>query len=147
MVLIVGAGLGVLFGTYPLIHSALRWIGAVYLLYLAWRIATSAAPKDGKRSAGHPISFLAAAAFQWVNPKAWIMALGAIATYLPEEPTITAIAALAIIFAVVNAPCVGAWATFGVGLRRFLTKPSYVHVFNVSMALLLVLSLYPIIIH
>jgi len=144
MVLIVGAGLGALFEKYPMFHSALRWVGATYLLYLAWRIATSAIPKGGKRTTGHPLGFLAAAAFQWVNPKTWIMALGAITTYLPQAPTIAAIATLAIIFAVVNAPCVAAWAAFGVGLRRFLTKPSRVHVFNVSMAVLLVLSLYPI---
>ena len=147
MVLIVGAGLNAVFETYPAIHRVLRWVGAGYLIYLAWKIATSAMPESDERTNKRPMEFLAAAAFQWVNPKAWIMALGAITTYLPQERTIAAVASLALIFAAVNAPCVSVWAAFGVGLRRFLTKPSHVHVFNIAMAMLLVLSLYPIITH
>lgn len=144
MVLIVGTGLGRLFTAYPVIHDALRWIGAGYLLYLAWKIATSG-PVEGKDStARRPISFLGAAAFQWANPKAWIMALGALATYLPPEPDLTAVVLLASVFALVNAPCVGLWALFGVSLRRILTKPASVRLFNGGMALLLTLSLYPI---
>lgn len=144
MVLIVGAGLGAVFEAYPQVHTILRWVGAAYLLYLAWRIANSSTPDTSGSSSGRPLSFLSAAAFQWVNPKAWIMALGAIATYLPPHPSFGAVAALAIVFAAVNAPCVGVWAAFGVGLRRFITDDRHVKVFNVTMALLLVGSLYPI---
>lgn len=89
------------------------------------------------------MSFVAAAAFQWVNPKAWIMALGAIMTYLPQQAGLPAVCILAVMLAVVNAPCVGAWAAFGVGLRRVLTAPSQLRAFNVTMAALLVLSLSP----
>ena len=145
MVLIVGVGLGALFKAYPAIHEVLRWVGGAYMLYLAWRIATAAAPKASQKTAAKPMGFVAAAAFQWVNPKAWIMALGAIATYLPSEPTVAAVAVLALVFTLVNLPCVSVWTVFGVGLQRFLTKPSYVHAFNITMALMLVLSLYPIV--
>jgi threonine/homoserine/homoserine lactone efflux protein len=145
MVLIVGVGLGALFKAYPTIHEVLRWVGGAYMLYLAWRIATAAAPKASQKTAAKPMGFVAAAAFQWVNPKAWIMALGAIATYLPSEPTVAAVALLALVFTLVNLPCVSVWTVFGVGLQRFLTKPSYVHAFNITMALMLVLSLYPLV--
>ncbi|PWC80359.1 lysine transporter LysE [Azospirillum sp. TSH100] len=147
MVVLVGAGLSAVFDTYPVIHDILRCVGAVYLVHLAWRIATSSPlGRADDRTAQRPMGFLAAAAFQWVNPKAWIMALGAITTYLPQQTSIMGVAVLALIFAVVNAPCVGIWAIFGVGLRRLLTKPSYVGAFNITMAALLVLSLYPIVI-
>ena len=146
MVVLVGAGLGAVFETYPVIHTVLRWIGAAYLLYLSWQIANSAPSQPGESQTGRrPLSFLAAAAFQWVNPKAWIMALGAISTYLPQQATIMAVAVLAIIFAAVNAPCIGMWAAFGVGLRRVLTNPSHLRLFNITMASLLVLSLVPIV--
>jgi threonine/homoserine/homoserine lactone efflux protein len=145
MVLIVGVGLGALFKAYPTIHEVLRWVGGAYMLYLAWRIATAAAPKASQKTAAKPMGFVAAAAFQWVNPKAWIMALGAIATYLPSDPTVAAVALLALVFTLVNLPCVSVWTVFGVGLQRFLTKPSYVHAFNITMALMLVLSLYPLV--
>ncbi len=147
MVLIVGTGLGALFETYPVIHDVLRWIGAAYLLYLAWGIATSGPVDRQDARAGRTMSFLGAAAFQWANPKAWIMALGAITTYLPPEPALISVGFLALVFAVVNAPCVGAWAAFGAVLRRVLSDPSHIRMFNVVMAVLLVLSLYPILFH
>ncbi|WP_163280031.1 LysE family translocator, partial [Klebsiella aerogenes] len=82
MVLAVGLGLGGVFAAWPLLHDILRYVGALYLLYLAWKIARSGAMSDDA-AAARPMSFLQAAAFQWVNPKAWIMAIGAVATYTP----------------------------------------------------------------
>lgn len=148
MVALVGGGLMAVFDAFPVIHDILRWGGAAYLVYLAWRIAHAAPPEPGEAATTkRPMSFLAAAAFQWLNPKAWIMAIGAITTYLPPQATALAVVTLATILAVVNTPCVVVWAAFGVGLRRFLRKPSQVRAFNVTMAALLVLSLYPILTH
>ena len=148
MVALVGAGLMAVFDAYPVIHDVLRWVGAAYLVYLAWRIAFAPPPEGGVRQTDkRPMSFLGAAAFQWLNPKAWIMALGAITTYVPPQATFTAVVVLATVLAVVNTPCVFVWAAFGVGLRRLLTKPSHFRVFNVTMAVPLVLSLYPILTH
>ena len=144
MVALVGAGLATVFDAYPFIHEILRWGGAAYLVSLAWRIARSAPPEPGEATTNRPMGFLAAAAFQWLNPKAWIMALGAITTYLPPQATALAVITLATVLAVVNTPCVVVWAAFGVGLRRFLRKPSHIRIFNGTMAALLVLSLYPI---
>lgn len=143
MVLAVGLGIGGVFLAFPILHDALRYGGAAYLLYLAWRIVGSAAASaDG--SDAKPLSFLQAAAFQWVNPKAWIMAIGAAAAYTPQDGFFLNIAVVAVLFMVINAPCVGVWAAFGTMLRRFLGNPVCLRVFNVAMALLLVASLYPI---
>ena len=85
LVAAVGLGLGQLFEQFPPLYTVLRYGGAAYLLYLAWKIAGSGAPDADGKATGKPFTFLQAAAFQWVNPKAWIMAIGAITTYTPQE--------------------------------------------------------------
>ncbi len=145
LVLATGLGLGGLFLSVPGAQTALRWIGAAYLLRLAWKIAR-AAPADVDGASGHPMSFVEAAAFQWVNPKAWIMAIGAIATYLPADAGLPALAVLTLVFAVINAPCVALWAGFGAALRRLFTDPRLARAFNLAMAALLVLSLAPLLV-
>lgn len=143
MVLAVGLGIGSVFLAFPILHDALRYGGAAYLLYLAWRIAGSAATRaDG--SDAKPLSFLQAAAFQWVNPKAWIMAIGAVAAYTPQDDFLLNVVTVATVFMVINAPCVSAWAAFGTMLRAFLSNGAYRRAFNILMALLLLASLYPI---
>ncbi|MBN8939340.1 MAG: LysE family translocator [Rhizobiales bacterium] len=144
MVLAVGLGLGGVFSALPVLHDVLRYVGALYLVYLAWKIAGSGTMSDGAASA-RPMSFMQAAAFQWVNPKAWIMAIGAVATYTPQNGFFLNIAIVTAVFAIINAPCIAAWAGFGVMLRRLLTGPRSVRIFNVAMAALLVLSLYPLV--
>lgn len=143
MVLAMGLGLGGVFKAYPVLHEILKWVGAAYMLWLAWKIATSNAVTD--RSLGKPMTFLQAAAFQWVNPKAWAMALGAVTTYAPENSGWTIVPLLAGTFMLVGAPCSAAWAGFGQGLRPFLDRPAVLRTFNVTMAVLLVASLYPLV--
>ena len=140
----VGLGLGQLFEQVPLLYSVLRYIGAAYLLYLAWKIANSGAPDSQSNVAGKPFSFLQAAAFQWVNPKAWIMAIGAITTYTPQENFVVNVLLIAALFALVNCPSVGLWTVAGSLLRNWLSNARALRVFNIGMALLLVASLYPI---
>ena len=150
MTAVVGMGLGGLFRAYPVLYDVLRWVGAAYLLYLAWSIARGGAPKkadakaEGGGSSARPLGFLGAAAFQWVNPKAWVIVLGAVTAYAPREGYFLNVLFVAMVFGLVCIPCVGVWAAFGTGLRRFLSNPGRVRAFNVAMALLLVLSLYPI---
>jgi threonine/homoserine/homoserine lactone efflux protein len=81
----VGLGLGQVFEQVPMLYNVLRYAGAAYLLYLAWKIANAGAPDSQGDASAKPFSFLQAAAFQWVNPKAWIMAIGAITTYTPQD--------------------------------------------------------------
>ncbi|MDP2746865.1 LysE family translocator [Pseudomonas sp.] len=140
----VGLGLGQLFEQVPLLYSVLRYLGAAYLLYLAWKIAGSGAPDSQSNAAGKPFSFLQAAAFQWVNPKAWIMAIGAITTYTPQENFVVNVLLIAALFALVNCPSVGLWTVAGSLLRNWLSNARALRVFNIGMALLLVASLYPI---
>lgn len=146
MLFIVGMGAQGFFLHYPLAQVVMRYIGAAYLCWLAVKIAK--APIDGlqgeAKTLGKPFSFLQAAAFQWVNPKAWVMALAALTAYLPHPSTMLDVMILSAVFTLVGAPCVGTWAVFGVVLRKLLNDPLRMRIFNVVTALLLLASIYPI---
>lgn len=144
LVMAVGFGLGQLFEQLPMFYTVLRYLGAAYLLYLAWKIANAGAPDSQNGQRGKPFSFLQAAAFQWINPKAWVMAIGAITTYTPQENFVVNVLLIAALFALVNCPSVGLWTVAGSLLRNWLNNPRVLRCFNVGMALLLVASLYPI---
>ena len=145
LVVSVGLGLGEVFTRYPQSHVVMKWAGAIYLLYLAWRIASSGTPSpdDSTVTRGRPVGFVGAVMFQWVNPKAWVMAAGAFATYIPAAPSEALVVAIAALFATINIPCISGWAVFGTRLRRWLGQPRYARAFNVGMAVLLVASLVP----
>ena len=144
MVVLVGLGFGLIFDAYPLIHEIIKVVGILYLLYLAWLIANSA-PKSLDSTAPKPISFLQAVLFQWVNPKAWIMATGAVATYTSTDADIyIQVLLIASAFFVVSFPCVGSWLVFGASLKKLLKSSLHQRLFNISMALLLVVSIAPI---
>jgi threonine/homoserine/homoserine lactone efflux protein len=145
LVLSVGLGLGQLFEQVPLLYSVLRYVGAAYLLYLAWKIANAGAPNSQASASGKPFSFLQAAAFQWVNPKAWIMAIGAITTYTPQENFVVNVLLISGLFALVNCPTMSVWTVLGSLLRNWLQDARRLRIFNIGMALLLVASLYPIV--
>ena len=144
LVVAVGLGLGAAFQTYPLLYSVLRYVGAAYLLYLAWKIAHSGPVSESEKGESKPISYLGAAAFQWVNPKAWIMAIGAISTYTPMQGYFTNVIVIAAVFALINLPSVSVWAGCGTLLRNVLKDRRWLRLFNWGMALLLVASLYPL---
>ncbi len=142
MVVLVGLGLAQVFTLFPVLHVVLKWGSVAYLLYLAWRIAT-AAPSRAGETGGRPMSFLQAAAFQWVNPKAWTMALTAVTVYRPDN-ALSSTLIVAAVFGAINLPAVSTWTGLGVQMARLLHKPTHLRVFNGTMALLLVLSLYPV---
>lgn len=139
----VGFGLGALLVAYPPLHLALKIAGAAYLLYLAWRIAMSRELGKGKEGSARPMTFLEAAMFQWVNPKAWVMAVTAMAIYTRAEAPVSSVLFVAVAFALVNFPSVSTWAGFGMALRGFLSDPTRLKWFNIAMGLLLVASLWP----
>ncbi|CAB3837111.1 LysE family translocator [Achromobacter denitrificans] len=143
MIFLVGIGLGSVFQQVPQLYTVLKYAGAAYLLYLAWKIANSGSMDDGE-TRGKPFTFLQAAAFQWVNPKAWVMAVGVVATYTPQNGFFANLVIATVVCGVVNLPSIGIWVTFGTALRRVLHRPWAIRAFNVSMALLLVASLYPV---
>ncbi|MGY4535187.1 threonine/homoserine/homoserine lactone efflux protein [Pseudomonas sp. TE3786] len=144
LVLAVGLGLGQLFKQVPMLYVLLRYVGAIYLLYLAWKIARSAPPEANSAERGKPFGFFQAVAFQWINPKAWIMAIGAITTFAPQENFVVNVLLIAAVFALVNCPTMSVWTAAGSLLRNWLGNPRALRCFNISMALLLVASLYPI---
>lgn len=145
MTFLVGIGLAGLFQTYPLAVTALEVVSVVYMLWLAWKIAHAAAPKD-RQAGGTPMTFLQAAAFQWVNPKAWAMALTAITVHAPDR-SLWAVALVAVIFGAINLPSVSLWTLIGQQMRRVLTNTRRLMIFNWTMAGLLVLSLAPVLWH
>ena len=141
-VVLIGMGLAGLFLAWPPARNALQVLAAAYFLWLAWKIATAAPPEPG-RPGGRPMTALQAAAFQWVNPKAWVMGLSAIALYAPGQD-LAAVAMVAAVFAVVNLPSVAIWAGLGVLLARALQAPHWRRRFNWTMAALLLASLWPV---
>ncbi|MCK0137613.1 LysE family translocator [Aliiroseovarius sp. F47248L] len=143
MIVLVGAGLMTLFDLYPVSYTILKAGSVVYLLWLAWKIANASEPGSGK-AGGSPMSFLQAAAFQWVNPKAWAMALTAISVYAPSRD-MAAVVLVATIFGIVNLPSVSVWTILGQKIRVILTNPTRLRSFNITMALLLVATLFPVI--
>ncbi|ANL34994.1 MULTISPECIES: LysE family translocator [Rhizobium] len=138
----VGLGLGALLHTLPLVYTVLKFAGGAYLVWIAWKIASSRSLSEGSNSAA-PMSFVSAAAFQWVNPKAWVMAVTAMATYTNPELYLASVLIVGLAFAVVNVPSVSTWAGFGSALRDWLSDPVRLKWFNITMAVLLVASLWP----
>ena len=144
MIIVIGLGAAQFFQSFPLAHTYLTGASVAYLLYLAYKIGT-AAPKIGDpNTAGIPITFFQATAFQWVNPKAWTMALAAITVYTPQPATSYYVVVVSLIFGAINLPSISVWLILGAQMRRFLTTTSRLRTFNWIMASLLVLSLYPI---
>ena len=144
MIIVVGLGIAEIFEIYPAMHTALKIIGASYLTFLAWKIATAPISEYGE-SSGKPFTFLQAALFQWVNPKAWVLAVGATATYTVfSEPYTFQIFVIALIFMLFGSPCTLLWLWFGASLKTILRYPRYVKAFNFTMAALLITSLAPV---
>ncbi len=144
MIVLVGVGLMQVFDAFPVAYMILKILSVAYLLYLAWKIANAAPPGDADAT-GTPMTFLQACAFQWVNPKAWAMALTAVSVYTPTQD-VAAILLTALIFGVINLPACSTWMFIGQQMRRFLTNPARLRAFNIAMATLLVASLYPMLI-
>lgn len=142
LLIAVGFGLGALLHSLPLLYTALKFAGGAYLVWIAWKIGTSRSLGEGKAGA-KPMTFLSAAAFQWVNPKAWVMAVSAMATYTSSDSYLFSVLVVGLVFALVNVPSVSTWAGFGSALRQWLSEPSRLKWFNITMAVLLVVSLWP----
>jgi len=140
MIILVGVGLMGLFDLFPILNTVLKLVSVVYLLWLAWKIANAAAPDTSGSSGGKPMTFMQAVLFQWVNPKAWSMALTAIALYAPDR-NIAAVLLVAVVFGIINLPSTSLWAVMGQLLGGWLSSPARLRVFNWTMATLLVGSL------
>jgi len=143
LLLCVGFGLGALLEQMPTLYLALKFAGGAYLVYLAWRIAMARSIGEGGKATARPMSFVEAAAFQWVNPKAWVMAIAAMATFTNPDSLTLSTVLVALVFFFVNIPSASIWTVCGAMLREWLNHPTRLKVFNISMAILLVVSLWP----
>lgn len=141
MVALLGLRVDSVIAGAPRLAEAMKWVSMGYMLWLAWKIA-HAAPPGMADARTRPMSFLAACAFQWVNPKAWMMGLGALSAY-----SVGAGGALmvALVFTLVNLPSVAVWVAMGQGMRGVLRNPRRLVLFNRVMAVLLVVSMLPVV--
>jgi threonine/homoserine/homoserine lactone efflux protein len=138
-------GLGLIFAALPSLHVALKIAGGFYMLWLAWKVANAKPAGEEGSLLARPMTFLQAAAFQWMNPKAVIAALSAIALYMrPGHETFDLVVML-VVFGVCTLLAVATWAGFGIALRRYLRDPVHARVFNVAMGVLLVASIAPMV--
>ena len=141
LVLVTALGVGSLFQRWPWLNGVLRVVGSVYLLYLAWRIA--AAGRASEKHTPKPLTMSEAVAFQYVNPKAWVMGITAAGSFLPGNSSVLANALLlTVVFAVVNLPCIATWMVAGTGIGRLLTDDRSRRVVNGVLAVLLVGTVY-----
>ena len=148
MIALIGLGVMTLIEAIPGSMMFITVASGLYLLYMAWKIATTTTAPAAKVSGGaksKPFTFIQAALFQWVNPKAWTMALTAISAYAPKSQGWVGVFIVAGVFGFINLPSTGAWAVMGAKMRRFLGDPVRLKTFNVVAAVLLVASLYPMV--
>ena len=141
MIIAVGLGLGRFFAAYPAAHEVLKWVGTAYLLFLAWKIASAGRSKSGEQT-GRPFSFLQAALFQWLNPKAWIVAVSSLTAFTTVGGNyVTETMFIAALFAAISYPACAVWCLFGTAIGRCLRSDRALKVFNTSMAALVVASI------
>jgi threonine/homoserine/homoserine lactone efflux protein len=122
LLMLCGAGVGAVIVRFPALAFALKTIGTVYLLYLAWTMRHALEPR-AQSAAMRPLKFAEAVAFQFVNPKGWVMAVTAVSVFVPDlEPRWRAVALMCAVFSAINLPCVGSWAVLGAGLKGWLAR-------------------------
>ena len=140
MLALCAVGIGSLIVAMPSLHVLLKIAGSGYLLYLAWKLRSMAFSQEERHDA-RPMSFIGAAVFQFVNPKAWVMAVTGVSAFLPiVQPAWLAIALFCLVFCAINLPCVGVWAGTGAALRRYLSQPKWQRLFCMVMVLLTIYS-------
>ena len=144
LILVVGLGLGAIFTAYPLLQTVLKYGGAAYLIYLAIAIAMSRPPVAKASGQGRPMTFLGGALFQWINVKGWVIAVGAVSAYAAIAAYPWNMIVQALIILVITLGSSVTWLLFGTALQSLVKTPIAVRIFNISMAVLLIASLYPV---
>lgn len=148
LLLAIALGLGQLFETYPQVVTVLRAAGSLFLLYMAWQLLRPAAGL-GQSVAGatkevRPLTFWQAALFQWINPKAWMMTITAVATFANPAQFVISTLIIGLLFLVLGFPLISAWNVGGAALKHWLQQGRRLVRFNRVMAVLLIGSLYPL---
>ena len=138
MMFLVAFGLGSLVHDSPILYQVLKWGGVAFLLWLAWKIAT-ARPSDASADGKRPVGFWGAAAFQWVNPKSWLVSASATGTYLHAASGAIFVQAVSfgLLFVLAALPSCFVWLAFGATIQRLLRSERAARIFNVAMGALL----------
>ncbi len=143
MLVLVDAGLGATLLATPSLLPFMRWGGAAWMLYLAWKIAT--APPPGTSGPTRVLGFFGAMAFQWINPKGWLIAFAVASEFTRADlPIPQQLIQIGVVFLAVSIPCMLPWVLLGTTVRNLLRSPVRVRFFNLAMALLLAASLIPV---
>jgi len=143
---IVGLGLGQVLKYNPSIISLIRVLCVIYVLWLAWKIARSRPGEAvGKDKETPVITFWQACLLQWVNPKAWAVAMIVTVSYTVNEYYLSSLASSILFFGMINLPSISAWALFGAYFRRLILDPAKVRILNIAMAPLLAATMIPLI--
>ena len=144
LIVVFGFGLGAIFTTYPILQTILKYAGAIYLVWLAAVIAMSRPPDaDGERQ-GKPMTFFGAALFQWINVKGWVIAVVSVSAYAAIASYPWNMIMQALIILVITLGSSLTWVLFGTALQSLVKSPRAVRIFNITMAVLLIASLYPV---
>lgn len=143
MLACIGLGLGGVFLSYPVIHQVVKFAGSAYLLYLAWKIANAGRPQADE-NLRKPMTFLQAMAFQWVNPKAWIMTIGAISAFTRVDDYVNSLAFIILSYFLVGCATGTLWLGLGSAIKQVIQSQRALRLFNITMALLLVASIVPV---
>lgn len=146
MVGVTGIGLGAVFTSIPVLQTILKYGGAAYLVYLAIAIARSGPPDPGAAETRRPMTFLGAALFQWVNVKGWVMAIGTITAYAAVASYPWNVFVQVAVSVAMGGVSSVAWTLSGSALQSLVKSPRAVRVFNITMAVLLIGSLYPVLV-
>lgn len=143
MIGLVGLGLAGAVTQAPAISNVLRYVAVAWLMVFAWKIASADAPGEG--GARPPMGFVGGALFQWVNPKAWLMAVSVTSAFIfPDRAMLPQLGTIVLLSAVVGLPSILSWALLGSGAGRLLGSRARLRLFNVTMAVLLVASILPV---
>lgn len=135
-------GIGTLFDIYPDLQDWLKYIGFAYILYMAYGIIAS--QFTGAHEAVRQVGFLRSTIFQLVNPKAWIVVMTVVAAFIPEDATVVEGLSVLAVFLITTYPGAVIWAFFGEMMSGVLSKPLSRRIFNISAAILLVISMLPV---
>jgi len=144
MIMAVGLGLGSVFTMYPIMYDVLKVVGILYLLWMAWKVATSSSSMGTSDEVKKPFTLLQAMLFQWVNPKAWVMVITAIGSFITvKEDAFLQVLFIAFTYLIIGMLSTNFWALGGVYLHKFISNVQSIKIFNVLMAVLIVLSVVP----
>jgi threonine/homoserine/homoserine lactone efflux protein len=146
LIVVFGFGLGAIFTTYPILQTILKYAGAIYLLYLAVAIAMSRPPDAGAEAQGKPMTFFGAALFQWINVKGWVIAVVSVSAYAAIASYPWNVISQALIILIITLGSSVTWVLFGAALQSLVKSPRAVRIFNITMAVLLIASLYPVLV-